>query len=124
MPPALPPLIGINLISFLALTSTIEAPFGSCWQVVKTFESSNVNIASLAPGQLRLTMWEGRRVSVLKKVRYPFFLSKMLPVTAKGVLYANPICKGALIVFPPILNWKVSTTSCVAKSMVHITSFS
>ena len=69
IPPARPPLIGTILISFLASTSITAIPFGSCWHVVNILESSILNIASLAPGQLISTISIGLRVAVLNKVR-------------------------------------------------------
>ena len=47
----------------------METPLGSCWHVLKIFESSRVNIASRAPLQLSSTMSIGRRVTVLSMVR-------------------------------------------------------
>ena len=69
MAPARPPGTGTIAISLRLSTSTMETPLGSCWQVLKIFESSKVNIASRAPWQPISMMSIGRRVTVLSKVR-------------------------------------------------------
>ena len=69
MAPARPPGISTILISFRVSTSTTAIPRGFCWQEVKIFESSRVNIASRAPWQLISMMSIGRRVTVLIRVR-------------------------------------------------------